>query len=68
MHSCKCFLIYEFKIEPEFKISTKMRKEKRITNTDSRFYCLNPSNSNFFEDKFCISSNLINLIKEDYIK
>lgn len=45
-----------------------MKKEKRITNTDSRFYCLNPSNTNFLEDKYCSSNNIINLIKEDYIK
>ena len=42
-----------------------MSKEKRLTNTDSKFYTLNPSKINFLERKLS-SANIITLIKDDY--
>lgn len=43
-----------------------MSLNKRITNTDSRFYILNPSYRTFLDEQYQNTDNLKNLIKDEY--
>ena len=71
--SKKFFLIFFYfilleKLENEWKYNTN-KKEKKLTNTDSRHFCLNPDYSSFLVEEFnSAEKNISNFLIEDYFK